>query len=246
MISSDSFVLALDTATPIQSLAIVHGQNVLFEAFCRSQTKDGPGLLSLVDAALHHCELKLQDIDRFVVSRGPGAFTGLRVSMAMLKSLALTLDKPLYSASSLEAIALDAMPQKGILASCIDARRGELYVSFHVWENGTVKNLSDELLLKPEEFVAYIDRVFPDQDIVCVGTAFPTYSKKLSALSPRLLMRPANPRAAMLAMSVLQKFPEQLPDIPLEALEPKYIRMDDFELPKPFDFSQPGQFRADK
>ena len=246
MIQPDSLVLALDTATPVQSLAIVRGQSILFEAFCRSQTKEGPGLLTLVDAALHQCEIKLDDIDRFVVSRGPGAFTGLRVSMAMLKSLALTLDKPLYSASSLEAIAYDALPENAVLASCIDARRGELYTAFYTMKERKIVNLSDEMLVKPEEFAAYVNQVYPDQQVICVGSAFPNYTRKLEALCPRLIMRPANPRAAMLAKIVLEKFPNELPDIPLEALEPKYIRMDDFELPKPFDFNQPGQFRADK
>lgn len=246
MITSDSLVLALDTATPVQSLAIVRGQNTLFEASCRSQTKDGPGLLSLVDAALHHCELKIADIDRFVVSRGPGAFTGLRVSMAMLKSLALTLDKPLYAASSLDAVAFDAMPEFAVVAACIDARRGEMYTSFHVWKDGQMKALSDELLLKPEEFVAYVDRAFPNTNVVCVGPAFPNHSKKIAAACPRLLLRSAAPRAAVLARLVLDRYPDCPPDVPLEALEPKYIRMEDFELPKPFDFSQPGQFRANK
>ena len=246
MITSDSLVLALDTATPMQSLAIVRGQNILFEASCCSQTKNGPGLLSLVDAALHHCELKIADIDRFVVSRGPGAFTGLRVSMAMLKSLALTLDKPLYAASSLEAIAYDAMPDSAIVAACIDARRGEMYASFHTWKDGKIEALSEELLLKPEDFVAYVESVFPGQNVVCVGPAFPNHSRKISAACPRLVLRSASPRAAVLARLVLSRYPDSLPDVPLEALEPKYIRMEDFELPKPFDFSQPGQFRANK
>ena len=119
----DSLVLALDTATPMQSLALVRGSRVLFEAFIPSQSHEGPGLLSLVDLALHQTGCTLQDIDRFAVSRGPGAFTGLRVSMAMLKSLALTLNKPLYAASSLEAIAFAALPTTAdVLAACIDAR----------------------------------------------------------------------------------------------------------------------------
>lgn len=244
MIDSESLVLALDTSTPVQSLAIVKGQNILFEAFSRTQTKDGPGLLSLVDSALKHCEFKIDDIDRFVVSRGPGAFTGLRVSMAMLKSLALTLNKPLYGASSLEAIAMDALPDPNILAACMDARRGELYVAFYRYLNGDIQPLSEELLLKPDELVAYIESAFPGQTVICVGPAFPNYAQKVSAIRPQLSMRAANPRAAMLAKIILKNYPNQLPDVPLEALEPKYIRMEDFELPKPFDFSQPGQFRS--
>ena len=240
---SDYLVLALDTATPMQSLAIVRGQHVLFEAQVKSQTQESPGLLSLVDLSLKQCELKIDDVDRFVVSRGPGAFTGLRVSMAMLKSLALTLNKPLYAASSLEAIAYDALPENGILAACIDARRGELYAAFYDMVDGKIRHLSEELLLNPEDFIAYVNSAFPGQNIVCVGPAFPNYTQKIAAMDSRLILRPAPVRAAMLAHIVADRFGDTQPDIPLEALEPKYIRMDDFELPKPFDFSKPGQFR---
>lgn len=236
--------LSLDTATPTQALAITRNQDVLFEAQIRPQTKEGPGLLSLVDAALKHCQLKAENIDRFVVSRGPGAFTGLRVSMAMLKSLALTLDKPLYAASSLAAIAQDALPAENIIAAAIDARRGELYVAFYDTADGKIRALSDELLLKPEDFVAYIEHAFPQKSITCVGPAFPNYTKKLQTLCDRIILRPAVIRASALARIVHENYgPEDAPEIPLEALEPKYIRQEDFALPKPFDFSNPGQFR---
>ncbi|MBO5753692.1 MAG: tRNA (adenosine(37)-N6)-threonylcarbamoyltransferase complex dimerization subunit type 1 TsaB [Proteobacteria bacterium] len=236
--------LSLDTATPPQALAITRDHDVLFEAQIRPQTKEGPGLLSLVDAALKHCQLKLEDIDRFVVSRGPGAFTGLRVSMAMLKSMALTLEKPLYAASSLEAIAKDALPSDAIVAAMIDARRGELYVAFYDTQNGQMRALSEELLLKPEDFVAYVEHAFAGKTVVCVGPAFPTYTKKLQALCDKLIIRPAVIRASALAHLVHEKYgADDAPEIPLEALEPKYIRQEDFALPKPFDFSNPGQFR---
>ena len=239
------YILSLDTATPVQSLAILNGSEVLFEAFTKASTKDGPGLLSLVDQALKHCCLKVSDIDRFVVSRGPGAFTGLRVSMAMLKSLALTLDRPLYAGSSLDALACSCLPSAGVVAACIDARRGEIYVAFYEMADGAPKALSEELLMRPEDLAAYVARVYPGQKILCSGTAFPGYSKKLAQMTDQLMFRPDSPSAAMLARRVMEKFGDDAPDIPLEALEPKYIRLEDFELPKPFDFCQPGQFRHD-
>ena len=201
-------------------------------------------MLSLLDAALKQCQIKLEDIDRFVVSRGPGAFTGLRVSMAMLKSFALTLNKPLYAASSLEAIARECIPCKDILASCIDARRGEIYSAFYQYKNNNLQPLTEEMLFKPTEFVQYIQKHFPNQAIQCIGSAFPHYSDKLTEQSDQLCCRPSSPNAAVLAQIIIEKYPDSMPDIPLEALEPKYIRMDDFALPAPFDFTQPTQFRA--
>ena len=241
--SPDDLVLALDTATPMQSLAIVRGAAVLFEAVVPAQTHDdGPGLLSLVDLACRQCSLRIGDFDRFAVTRGPGAFTGLRVSMAMLKSLALTLDRPLYAVSSLDAIARDALPCGDIVAACIDARRGELYAAFYDDCDGAVRRISDEMICKPADFAAYAASAFPGRRIACVGPAFPNLAKKLAEHGGDLVMRPANIRAATVARIVLERFPDVSPDIPLEALEPRYIRPDDFALPKPFDFTQP-QYR---
>ena len=234
----------MDTATPVQSLAIIKNRSVMFEAsFTSTPSKDGPGMLSLLDAALKHCQIKLEDIDRLVVSRGPGAFTGLRVSMALLKSLALTLERPLYAASSLQAIALNQMPFHGIMAACIDARRGEISAAFYQNINGKLKSLTDEMLFKPADFVQYIQQNFQGQSLQCVGSAFPNYTQKLQALAPDLICRPDPPKASRLAQIILDEYPDSLPDIPLEALEPKYIRLDDFAIPAPFDFTQPGQYR---
>lgn len=235
-ISESSLILAVDTATPVQSLAVMSGKKVLFEAQSFQVNKEGPGLLSLIDGALRHCGLELASMDRFVVSRGPGAFTGLRVSMALLKSFAFCLNRPLYAASSLEALALDACPSDSIIASCIDARRGEIYVSFYVTEGEKLVAISEELLLKPEDFSEYIRHAFSGRQIFCVGTAFPHYSEKLKSLCPGILCRPANIRASQLGNIILERFENDLPDVALEALEPKYIRIEDFALPKPFDF----------
>ena len=242
----EDLTLALDTASPIQSLAITRGHDILFESTSRAVSKEGPGLLTLVDTALKYCHVTIKDLDRLVVSRGPGAFTGLRVSMAMLKSFAMTLDIPLYAGSSLEAVARTADPFDGIVAACLDARRGELYAAFYRQSDSHLEPLSDELLLTPAAFVDYVNENYPQQNLLCIGPAFPTYRPKLMrGVNAKLhfTTMPVCPRAAALAWSALENFPDALPDIPLEALEPKYIRLDDFVTPQPFDFSQPQQYR---
>lgn len=243
--TSEDLTLALDTASPIQSLALTRGHDILFESTSRSVSKDGPGLLSLVDTALKYCHVTIKDVDRLVVSRGPGAFTGLRVSMAMLKSFAMTLDIPLYAESTLHAIARDAQPFDGIIAACIDARRGEIYTAFYKQNGDKLEAMSDELLQTPAAFTEYVDAHFAGQNVLCIGPAFPNYSKKLVSNSAnlRFTSMPVAPRAAALAFDALENHPDSLPDIPIEALEPKYIRLEDFVTPKPFDFSQPTQYK---
>ncbi len=241
--ASESLILAIDTATPTQSLAILRGSRVVFEALANRESKEGPGLLSLVDAALSQCELRIGDIDRFVVSRGPGAFTGVRVSMAMLKSFALTLDRPLYGLSSLDAIARTAVAPFCVTAACIDARRGEIYASFYREVDGRCEQITDELLLRPEAFGELTLKMFPDMPIFCIGTAFPHYGDCLTKINPSLCCRYAAPSAASLGLNMVEVYEDKLPDQSLESLEPRYIRIEDFATPQPFDFSTPGQFR---
>lgn len=241
--ASESLILAADTATPTQSLAILRGSHILFEATANRETKDGPGLLSLADVALKQCSLRLQDIDRLAVSRGPGAFTGVRVSMAMLKSFALTLGCPLYGMSSLDALARAAASPFHVTASCIDARRGEIYAAFYRLNGGKIVRLSDELLLRPEAFAELTLKKFPDTPILCVGTAFPHYAETAQKINPQLFCRYATPGAGALGQMMAEEYEDRLPDQSLEALEPRYIRDEDFATPQPFDFSAPGQYR---
>src|SRR5438105_1489605 len=69
-------VLALDTTTPIASVAIVEDDRVLADRISdpsRSHAERLPGDILL---ALESCDLVLSDVDAFAIASGPGSFTG--------------------------------------------------------------------------------------------------------------------------------------------------------------------------
>ena len=67
--------------------------------------KHAENLLPVIDRLLKKEKLKIGNIDAFLISRGPGSFTGLRIGFATLKGFLATHPKPCYGAFSLDVIA---------------------------------------------------------------------------------------------------------------------------------------------
>ncbi|MFC3418813.1 tRNA (adenosine(37)-N6)-threonylcarbamoyltransferase complex dimerization subunit type 1 TsaB [Salinicoccus hispanicus] len=76
------------------------------------------------------------DIDRIIVARGPGSYTGVRIGVTVAKTLAHALGVDLYSVSSLAVIAASSN-KEGILAPMFDGRRGNVYsAAYRLGQNG--------------------------------------------------------------------------------------------------------------
>jgi len=121
-------VLALETSGPVLSVAIKKSGARLRHATVQGYMKHAENLLPVIDRLLKKENLKIRDIDAFLIGRGPGSFTGLRIGFATLKGLLSTRPKPCYGALSLDLIAAGMKPGRHAnLTVCLDARRGKLY-----------------------------------------------------------------------------------------------------------------------
>ncbi|MFL5429333.1 MAG: tRNA (adenosine(37)-N6)-threonylcarbamoyltransferase complex dimerization subunit type 1 TsaB [Myxococcales bacterium] len=117
-------ILALDTSSPWTSCALVDpDRGVVAESLTAPPAKAGEILpRALVDL----CGGDLSRVDALAVGIGPGSFTGLRVGLAAMKTIAYARRLPLACASSLHALALSA-PARGLVVPTLEARRGEVY-----------------------------------------------------------------------------------------------------------------------
>lgn len=82
-------------------------------------------LLPLLEAVLTEAGYDWGDLSSLAVGTGPGNFTGIRISVAAARGLALGLDIPALGVTRLEALA-EGLPRPLIVAE--DARRGSVYV----------------------------------------------------------------------------------------------------------------------
>jgi len=81
-------------------------------------------LMPMLEAMLARAGIGWHDLCAIGVGIGPGNFTGVRISVAAARGLALSLGVPAIGVSTLEALALDAPRPVTVIE---DARRGEVY-----------------------------------------------------------------------------------------------------------------------
>ena len=117
-------VLAIDAATEACSVALRCGAETI--------SRSAPGgrsharqILGMVDAVLAEGQVSLGMLDGIAASIGPGAFTGVRISVAVAQGLAFGADLRVAAITTLEALAAQA-PHDPVMA-CLDARMGEVY-----------------------------------------------------------------------------------------------------------------------
>ncbi|MBU1881052.1 tRNA (adenosine(37)-N6)-threonylcarbamoyltransferase complex dimerization subunit type 1 TsaB, partial [bacterium] len=77
----------------------------------------------------------LADVEAVAVSSGPGSFTGLRVGMAVAKSLCWSLEIPFIAVPTLEGLANCAPADIYSVISIMPARADEVYWSHFAYEN---------------------------------------------------------------------------------------------------------------
>ena len=212
-------LLAFETATEACSVALwVDGE--VRERFGLAPRRHAEVALPWADELLAEAGVAKAQLDAIAVGRGPGAFTGVRLAIALGQGIALALDRPTVPVSTLAALAMHA-PQGNVLAA-IDARMGEIYAATFRRTGDAVVATGAETVVAPAAFV--LPGV--DADWHGVGTGFAAADRALpSVLATRLASvdTEALPRAADVARLAAQALARG-EAVAAERLEPAYLR----------------------
>ncbi|WP_100330105.1 tRNA (adenosine(37)-N6)-threonylcarbamoyltransferase complex dimerization subunit type 1 TsaB [Bacillus xiapuensis] len=141
--------LAIDTSTYTLGAAVLDGEQTIGEYITNLKKNHSLRAMPAIDLLLKECELKPADLDKIVVAKGPGSYTGVRIGVTIAKTLAWSLGIPLSGISSLAALAASAKLYPSYISPLFDARRGRVYTGLYRFENGqliTVKNDQNLLL----------------------------------------------------------------------------------------------------
>lgn len=119
-----ALLLSFDTSGPYCAVAVLRGETVLAHRSEDMAKGQAERLMPLIEEAMDEAGHSLRDLTAIAVGTGPGNFTGIRLSVAAARGLAMSLEVPAIGVTTLEALAHDG-PRP--MLALVDARRGAVY-----------------------------------------------------------------------------------------------------------------------
>jgi tRNA threonylcarbamoyladenosine biosynthesis protein TsaB len=215
-------MLAVETSTEACSAALYIDGDVRerFEIAPREHTKL---ILPMIDSLMADAELKPQQLDALAFSRGPGSFTGVRISTGVIQGIAFGADLLVVPVSTLAAIAHGFLKSSDFNCAytAMDARMGEIF--WGVYQ----KDLQGYVELVGEEAVTLAENIIvPEMQGIGIGSGWGVYPDELShCLGDLLLGIEADhlPRASAIVELGVMGF-EKNQAVAVEKAMPVYLR----------------------
>ncbi|MGC1686649.1 MAG: tRNA (adenosine(37)-N6)-threonylcarbamoyltransferase complex dimerization subunit type 1 TsaB [Candidatus Acidiferrales bacterium] len=154
--------LSVDTSSRVGSLAVLKDQSILGVVSTSSDEAYSARMFRQLKFMLAELGIGLPAIDLYAVIAGPGSFTGLRVGLTAVKGWAEVYHRPIVAVSGLEAVAVEAPVQDGLVAPILDARRGQIYGALYSKKGGRMETLISDCVSAPEEFLSSLRVVATD------------------------------------------------------------------------------------
>jgi tRNA threonylcarbamoyladenosine biosynthesis protein TsaB len=170
-------ILAVDTTTPSGSVALLEDDALLGEANVESAATHSARLLRSVDFLLAAHGRDVREVGAFAVAAGPGSFTGIRIGVGVVKSLAFASGKPVAPVSTLLALAMKlAADGPRLVCPLLDAKKEEIYAGLFEVRKAGLAELIPQGAYTPDAFFA---RLPARRVIAFAGSGLAAYRAKL-------------------------------------------------------------------
>ncbi len=163
-------VLAIDTSTAMAGIALYDESGLLAEYMIRDIKTHSQKLVPMLNELLNSLHLSAADIDVYAAVTGPGSFTGLRIGVTTIKSLAYAAQKPTVGIPSLDALAnAAAVREDTIVCPMMDARNNQVYTALYKSQNGVMVNITGYMGVHVSDLVRQIEEQYEDSSILFTG-----------------------------------------------------------------------------
>lgn len=149
-------ILYIDTSSSYLYTSIVENDKLISEIKEEFGQSLSEVALPRIVSMFEDNNLSPKDIDKIIVVNGPGSFTGIRIGITIAKIYAWSLNIPISTIYSLEAMAISSK-ENTYHVPIINARRGYVYTAIYDKEYNEVLKPCHILLTDLQEKLEYIN-----------------------------------------------------------------------------------------
>lgn len=219
--------LAIDTSTSVLGVAVADETKVIAEWITNEKKNHSVRLMPAINRVLEEVELTPKQLDRIIVAKGPGSYTGVRIGVSVAKALAWSLQIPLVGVSSLELLAYNGRYFQGVVSPIFDARRGQVYTGLYRFENGNIQKVKEDQIIDADAWATELKQrkepiLFLGNDIDKHRETFERILQKLANFGD---ISQSNPRPSELAIIGMKRKPE----VDVHHFTPNYVQLAEAE-----------------
>lgn len=170
-------VMGIESSTTVASVAVSNDNKILGEFTIDTEYTHSEKLMPLIENLLSCIDINIKNIDCFLMSKGPGSFTGLRIGMTIAKSLAYSLDKNIVGISTLKIMAYNLKYSDKLIVPMIDARNNRVFTGVFRSEKGSITEVLEEEATEVSSILEKLKSY--DEKIIFVGDGARKYEKDI-------------------------------------------------------------------
>lgn len=136
--------LLIDSSTNYLFLAL-YENNVVDTMIRNGRNDHSETLIDCLKVFLDKNHLTIDHLDDIFVGRGPGSYTGVRISGTIAKVLCLVKEKNLFSFSTLDLLLANKLDQEGTFLARIVAKKNHSYYKIAKITNREIEFITNDL-----------------------------------------------------------------------------------------------------
>ncbi|TDL31213.1 tRNA (adenosine(37)-N6)-threonylcarbamoyltransferase complex dimerization subunit type 1 TsaB [Jeotgalibacillus sp. S-D1] len=219
-------VLVIDTSNFPLSIAVMNEQAVVAETLINSKKNHSIQAMPAIEALLQSVDLQPKDLDRIVVAKGPGSYTGVRIGVTLAKTLAWTLDIPVVGVSSLASLTGAGRYFDGLVCPVFDARRGQVYTGLYAFKDQQLTEVKEDVNILMETWLDQLAEM--NEKVLFTGKDTAVFweliQSKLGDRAIQSVVTEQVPRASEIGLIGMSMEPGNTHDV-----VPNYIRLAEAE-----------------
>lgn len=222
-------ILAIDTSTASGSIALLEDNQLIAETTTHIQKTHAERLLPSIKNLFDTIGARIEEVDGFALTAGPGSFTGLRIGLSTIKGLAWSLNKPVVGVSTLEAMAMNIPYADKPVCPVLDARKKEVYAGIYKFQDAECSCIMPDTAISP---TALIERI--QEPTIFIGDGIQVFKSQISNLKSQILIAPPHLwsiKASNIGLLAWEKFKSGLVDKP-DIIRLNYLRPSEAEIKK--------------